>query len=286
MAILPKIEEIKSTLRFLLAEKKIILSDSFYFLPGREHLIPFRLKKEKIARDKWRRVLWIVSRLRIIPYIRLVLASGSLAINNTSELSDLDVMIVTKHGRIWLTRLFIYILLSLLGVRRKNFEKIAPDKFCANHYITDESLEIPYHSIYNAQTYVNLIPIYARDHDLFKKFREKNNWVSYFVYNWTNLNSNNKKLTLGFVGMIASVGEHLLNNRFGDWLEKLARKYQYQRIVKNPMTKQRGGRVVFNDDHLEFHPNSIEQEIITKHNERLVGLGLSNFAHEKNSGLN
>src|SRR3989344_1737618 len=114
--------------------------DGFYFLKGREALFKVREERNRLAKGKWKKTFKAVRRLRIIPYLRLIFASGSLAMSNTSLKSDLDVLIVVKHGRIWLARILIILLLSLLGVRRTRYQKIAPDKICLNHFITDESL--------------------------------------------------------------------------------------------------------------------------------------------------
>ncbi len=254
-----------------------------YFLFGREYLVPLRFKNEKIAIHKWRKTLFAVKWLRIVPYVEIVFASGSLAINNTTELSDLDVLIIVKKGRIWLTRLLIIVLLSVLRVRRRGSDKIAPDKICLNHYISDESLQIPFKSIYNAQTYSNLVTIYARENEMVEKFKEANGWVTDFVLNWNMFSS--PILKGGIAGGLARITEAFLNNKVGDFFEKIARKLQYERIRNNPATNESGGRIVFNDEQLEFHPHSIETSIIRKYNDNLIKLDLADLAVERDSGL-
>ena len=49
--------------------------------------------------------------------------------------------------------------------------------------------------------------------------------------------------------------------------------------------KTAGGRVVFNDEQLEFHPHSVETKIIHDFNKRLKLLGFMELATEKDSGL-
>ena len=77
----------------------------------------------------------------------------------------------------------------------------------------------------------------------------------------------------------------MLNNRLGNRLEKLARDYQSRRIANNPVTRQAGGRVIFTDEQLEFHPHSVETQIIKSYNERLQKLNLPQLAVEMDSGL-
>jgi len=217
----------------------------------------------------------------------LSFASGSLALNNTDKESDLDVLIGVKRGRIWLTRFLIIILLSLLGVRRKRGEKIAPDKLCLNHFITDQSLYIPRKSIYTAQLYARLVPLIYED-ELLQKFLEANKWVGQYVAGWPDcvLTNNKKRIASNwFLKLIREIGEKILDTKLGDWLEKVSKKYQLRRIKNHPLTYKAGGRVKADDESLEFHPDSPELRIIEKYNQKMIELGLPKLGKERDSGL-
>lgn len=262
------------------------------FLTGREHLVPLRLKREKIAKRKWRLARRAVWWLRFVPYVRAVFASGSLAMRDTDELSDLDVLIVVKHGRIWLARFFVLAALSLLRMRRKAGDKVAPDKICPNHFITDKSLRIPFKSIYTAQTYANLIPIYIDGQTLIEEFKKANEWVLDYVIGWNfgfvEVKPQQKVVEPLKRGSTTKLWELLLDHSgLGHILENWSRRYQSWRIARNPMTRNHAaGHVMFNDGQLAFHPDSIEKEIIDGYNGRLAQFGLSELAAERDSGLN
>lgn len=288
--------DLESELERLVVEGTIDFSDDFYFLFDRDYLVPLRLRREKMARKKWRKVFRAVGWLKFLPYIKAVFASGSLAMNNMEELGDLDVLVVAKHGRIWLSRLLISSLLSLVGVRRKYSDKIAPDKVCLNHYITDKSLHIPYKSIYTAQTYINLKPIFVSDPRIITEFYKANSWLGDYIQNFNyNLGYDDimiyhrkgfKGLEKSFLAKIATgIGEAFLNGRIGGWLERRAKNWQVKRIEEHKKQNPPGGRVVYNDEQLEFHPGSVEKEIIERYNQRLKNLGIGELAVEKNSGL-
>lgn len=260
----------------------------YYFLFDREYLIPLRQKREKIAQRKWqitKRVVWC---LRFVPYVKAVFASGSLAIRNTDELSDLDVLTIVKHGRIWLSRFLILGVLALLGKRRKGTDRIAPDKICPNHFLTDQTLNIPFRSIYAAQIYANLAPIYVRDPGIIEKFKKANDWLLDYVSGWNVGNAREVELLLRISTskFLTKITEWLFDNLgFASILEKWLGLYQSRRIERNPATHQTGGRVLFTDEQLEFHPHSIETQIIKGYNERLRKLNLPQLAIEKDSGL-
>lgn len=276
---MPAIGDIESELDRLVAEKTVGFADGFYFLFDRNYLIPLRLKKEKIAKKKWKKVFRAIWWLKFLPYVRAIFASGSLATSNTDELGDLDILIIVKHGRIWLSRLLISGLLSLLGMRRKYNQKIAPDKICLNHYITDKSLLIPYKSIYTAQTYINLKSVFVSDSQVVAEFYKANSWLGEYVLNFEaeELAAEKIHMAMGhnFLTKIKSkASELILNTRLGNRLENRARRWQISRIEKHKKQDPPGGRVVYTDEQLEFHPGSVEKEIIEKYNQRLTKLGL------------
>lgn len=265
--------EIKAVLNQLLTEGKVFFADGFYFLNNRQHLVPLRKRRQQITAGKWRKARRAVYFMKFLPYVKAVFASGSLALNNSEELGDLDVLIVLKRGRIWLGRVLVSGLMSLLGVRRKYFEKIAPDKICLNHYITDKSLTIPFKSVYNAQTYLNLVPILLRDEKILEQFCRANSWLDDFIFLdspvWLEARKG-RTLKFGLFAKAASTAiEWLMDKTIAGWLEKAAKNYQVRRIERNPLTRNPNGHVVYDDSQLAFHPDSPEQKILARYRENL-----------------
>ncbi len=261
--------------------------NGFYFLPGRDALYELRIEREKIAAQKWKKFLRIAKWFQAVPYLRAILASGSLAINNTDKNSDFDVLAVAKSGRLYTCRIFLCLVASLFGARRTRYEKSAPDKFCFNHYITDGSMNIKYESLYNAQTYANLKPVLARE-GVFSRFYTENIWINKYIYNFKPAEEFVlRKVSPSFVlAGVGKMGEFILNSPLGDQIESWAKRYQQKRVKNNPATYESGGRVIFNDNELEFHPHSFEALAIDKYNKGLKRLGIIPYVEEKDSGLN
>lgn len=280
--------QVNDELESLVNSGSIGSKNGFYFLPRRDALYELRIEREKIAAQKWKKFLRIAKWFQAVPYLRAILASGSIAINNTSNESDFDVLSVARSGRLYTCRIFLSLTASLFSARRTRYERSAPDKFCFNHYITDGNLNIKHESLYNAQTYVNLKPVLARN-GIFGRFYTENIWLNKYVYNFkpaTDLV--NKGHLLGREGalcIIAKTLEFILNSSLGDKLEDWAKKYQQKRIKNNPATYESGGRVIFNDNELEFHPRSFEAFAIDKYNKKLKQLGIVSYIEEKDSGL-
>ena len=277
--------------------KKIIQGkNGFYFLKGREKILPQRIKRQKLADQKWKKARKIIRLLQIIPYLRMIAVSGSLALGNTRKNSDIDLLIVTKSGRIWTCRTLITILITLLG--KKRHKEKTRDRICLNHYITDKSLKIPFESLYNAQTYARLVNVYELnflplkkreiEKGYFRQFQESNLWVKNYLVFWLSAKAGNlrmikkNKLLISF----AKFTEVILDNRLGNWIENMLGKWQEKRIKADLLYKKPGGRITADKSQIEFHPESHEVRIVKKFNQKMKDLGLPELANQKDSGLN
>jgi len=273
-------------LRAVIQEK-----NGFYFLRNRGKIVSERIKRQKLADQKWKKAEKIIQILQIIPYLRMIAVSGSLALGNTRKNSDIDLLIVTKAGRVWICRTLITILITLLGKKRR--QRKTRDKICLNHYITDQSLKIPFKSLYNAQTYVCLVDVYEnmakmKNNSFFRQFQKANSWVKDYLVFWFETKAGNlrtvkkNKILIAFAEFL----EMLLNNKIGNWIERKLGKWQKKRIKANPLCKKSGGRITVDESQLEFHPNSHEVRIIKDFNRQMKNLGFPELANQKDSGLN
>ncbi|NOQ67971.1 hypothetical protein GQ568_00855 [Patescibacteria group bacterium] len=252
------------------------------------NIVQQRLDRKKIWDRKWKKAKKIFWIMQIIPFTKLVMGSGSFSLGNTRKDSDVDLMIVARRGRIWTVRTFFTLLTSLLRVRR--YKDKTEDMICLNHYITDRSLRIPFESLYTIQLYYHILSVYnsGEDRKLFKKFQEENKWMKKYLenYEFSNLEGLRSIKRSKILNSISKIFEFILFGRMGDYFEKKMSEIQTNRIKKDPLNSKKGGRITISDDQLEFHPNSQERKIIPEFNRRMKELGLSEFANQKDSGLN
>jgi len=273
-----------SVLDVLEKSKLINQKNGFYFLKGRSRIVKQRIERQKIADQKWKKARRVIRFLQVIPFVRMIAVSGSLAMNNTREDSDIDLLIITKSSRIWTCRALTTIYFHIIGQRRHG--NLTKNRFCLNHYITNNSLKIPWQSLYNAQTYAHLVPIW-QEKGLYRRFQRANKWIGQYLVNYS-INKKGNLTTLEsnqFLGLIRKFREWILDTWYRDILEFFLRKIQKRKIKKEPLTYKSGGRVSFDDQQLEFHPDSPEKNILEKYNQKMKELGLGELGEEKDSGL-
>ncbi len=252
--------------------KKVIgQKNGFYFLAGREEIIKQRLQRKKLADEKFRKSRWILKFISYLPFIRLIMISGTMAISNPYKESDIDLLVVAKPGRIWTARAIITFFALNFGKYRHAGK--TKNRLCLNHYITEKSLGIDFRNLYKAQEYLNLLPV-SGDLKIYQEFLAANrSWMENYVYFNESVHAEN----LRFISQsktslkIKYFFEWLLGGIIGDWLEKFFKKVQIFFIQKNPLSDKPKGRLRYTDDNLVFHPVLIEPEVIERFNKKTAG---------------
>ena len=268
----------------------IAQKNGFWFLKGREKLISTRIEAMKESEEKLKRLFlwrWV---FLLTPFVKGAFVSGSVAGGWVREESDIDILVVVKGGRIWTARLFLTLFMSILGIRRHG--NLIANQICLNHYINENSLEIPLKSLYNAHTYINLIPLVDRA-GTFKRFFKKNSWIQRYFWQKETLGNRNeyiyqfpaRQFLERFALLDRGLDEVVCSGFLGDLFERGAKVIQLYLIRRNPLTGKVGGRVQADDSQLEFHPESKEKIILSRYNKKLQQLGLTEFYPEKDSGL-
>jgi hypothetical protein len=126
-------------------------TDQYYHLPGRQELVKIRLQRTQASAQKQFSVQQFLRLVRFIPWIKGVAITGSLAVANARPESDIDFMIVTQPHRVWLTRLVVLLVTTIMGKRRTSRGEL-PDSWCFNIWLDMNTLAVPAHkrSLYTA----------------------------------------------------------------------------------------------------------------------------------------
>ena len=143
-----------------------------------------RLEKEQMSAAKLRSAAEFATILtRLIPFIRTVAVTGSVAYGSAGKWDDIDLFIITKQNRLWLSAL-----MALVLVRIRKLLGIAPpylSPFCLS-YIHDErgfaseSQKNRTNPLF-ARELLKARPVAGMSH--YTKILEENGWVANFYSN-------------------------------------------------------------------------------------------------------
>ena len=231
------------------------------------------MKNDILLQKKWRKLLRYRPLFLYIPFLDFVFVSGSLALGNVHEDSDFDVIIGVRSGRIFTIRAFCIFLFGILGIRRRGIDHktASSDKVCFNHFVTPASYRFqPPYNDYWKKLYRNLVPIHGSEKAA-EKFFGANDWalsveeaeqrMEIFKEKYLNFSSGILKYA---IWIFRAPLEVILTGFFGNLLEAFLKKIQIQKIEKGIREGTLGHkpRVRYNDDELEFHPDTIRIERI------------------------
>lgn len=221
----------------------------FYFLSGRDSLVDRRLKNNFYASLRFKRAKKFLPFMRYLPFIKAVALSGSEAISNSREDSDIDLLILANTNRIWLARLCATLYFQILGMRRHG--KFISNRFCLNHYAQHGKRLDNYRNLYTAVEYVSLIPFFGGKAIL--EFQQNNlDWINEYLC---------QPFFASYETIEASVFKKILDfifsGWFGDILENLCKFLQLKKI------KIQEGILILEDE-LSFHPGRKDWQVLRK----------------------
>lgn len=149
----------------------------YYFVKPHSNYIEKRLINESESFKKLTLLSGFTKLLEKFPFILFVGVTGSLAMRNASRNSDIDLMIITRKSRLWLTRLLLTVYLKMKHVKTRrpgsNNEK---DKLCFNLWLDEKSLRwIGNKNIYTAHEIIQIKPVINKE-NTYQRFISENSW--------------------------------------------------------------------------------------------------------------
>lgn len=234
----------------------------YYTLPGRERIVETREQREQVAVRLWHEAIRYGQIIASLPFVRMVAITGSLAMRNVDDDADIDYLIVTMPGRLWLARL-----LSLVVTRLAAFRGIS---LCPNFLLTQNMLEIPEHSLYSAHEFVQMVPLSGME--LFHRMQSLNPWVRDFLPNAYGLSkSTGDYPVVDSAPLFRPLLEWILLTPPGAWLERWEMDRKIRKLSRqNPDNPE----AIFSADICKGHANRHGLRTKLSMDERLAHLEL------------
>ncbi len=230
--------------------------DGFYFLKGRDEIVPLRIQRERASLRAYERALRYGRILGHLPFIRMVTLTGSLAVRNCDETGDYDYMLVARTGRVWLARAFALLL--------NRTAHLFGETLCPNLIVSEKALEWNSHDLYSAREICQMIPIVGND--IYSCLRTTNQWTNDLLpqTKYHLLQNNHEKIPT-----LQRLMEFFLKGKFGDMLEVWEMK---RKIARFSRQEGFGIETKFNADICQGNFDHHGTWTITAYKERLERL--------------
>lgn len=231
--------------------KSIDSKNGLYFLCGKERLSTIRTQRKKISLEKMKIAKSVAVTLAKVPTVLLIAVSGALAMENAHDTDDIDFFVVVSTKTIWITRLFLLLLLHGMGMRRKRSDANFSNKICLNMLVDKAHVTFSKdrQDVYTAHEVFQMKPIFERN-GMSDVFVRSNMWVNTFL---PNAFVDRKQL----LSDVAVVNKKWLGVFFIP-LEFLAKKAQLFYMSKHKTTE------LIIDGFLAFHPFDYRKVILQK----------------------
>ncbi len=156
----------------LLAER-LGTRDGLYFLAGKGHLAPRRLRFSHLSASLWPSAREAAAAVARTGLARCGMVTGSLAADNADEHADVDFLFIYPAERAYL---------SYAGTRlMQRLPSRALARMCPNYALPDDRLQIRPQSLFTAWEIAKAVPMFG--HDVYLQFIAANAWVRRYLPN-------------------------------------------------------------------------------------------------------
>jgi hypothetical protein len=168
--------KISEELQRLCSERIVFKFGDFFTVQEDPTLIDRRLRGNRRADQSIPAALKTAKLIAAFPFVRGVLASGSLSKGYMDEKSDVDFFIITAARRVWIPRM-------MLVLYKRLFLHNSHKQFCVNYFIDEDHLEIEEKNIFTATELVSVLPLYNRSIYI-RLIQQNDRWLKKFFPNY------------------------------------------------------------------------------------------------------
>jgi hypothetical protein len=151
----------------------LVREEGYVMLRGRESLLETRRRRARASAGLWPLAVKYGRAIGRLPFVRMVTLTGALAYANAEVEGDIDYLIVTAPGRLWLCRAAV-IAVVRWAARRGT-------RLCPNYFLTERALRLRDRSLYTAHELLHMVPLSGIA--TYRAMRETNTWAAAYLPN-------------------------------------------------------------------------------------------------------
>ncbi|MDA7893846.1 nucleotidyltransferase domain-containing protein [bacterium] len=157
-------EQLRSWLELSCVSNFIHRESGFYYLHDRKNIVATRVKAMTRARKLNQRSTRIARWIQLLPFVRGIVLTGSVAAGDADPEADIDFLVIVAESKMP----FVFFVLG--GLSRLSFRKL----FCPNYYLSESHLSMRRRDFYVAREISQAIPLTGVGGDFFIA----NDWVN------------------------------------------------------------------------------------------------------------
>lgn len=206
--------------------------------------------------------------LQTIPFAHTMAITGSVAMNNATSKSDVDIFCIARHGRLWTVRALSLALAALFLRRRDN--TVTGEKLCFNYFLAHDA-EAPVQNIASAHMFARALPLF--DHDAFARFFTQNKWIARHL-RYPEKQSRFPRVAI--LRMISKIIAVPLSGAFGDRIEQRLKAWQMRRLKQKIREGGDTLHFILRDDAILLHyPHSKNKAVMDRYERRIRALSIT-----------
>ena len=147
-------------------------SGRYFTLAGRESAVDTRRRRAAVAADYWRRAVRYGHVIGSLPFVRMVAVTGALAMDNIAD-GDIDYLVITEPGRLWLCRALVVGLVRTAAFRGT--------ELCPNYFLSEQALVLSERNLFTAHEVAQMVPLSGIE--TYQRLRSLNHWTNTYLPN-------------------------------------------------------------------------------------------------------
>jgi hypothetical protein len=189
----------------------------------------------------------------------MIAVTGALAVDNIAARPDIDFMVITVPGRVWIARRFIVLMVRVA--------RLFGDDVCPNFIISESALRLEQRDLFTAHELAQMVPLSGISP--YRTFLAQNDWARSYLP--LGFESGDFGLRDRTPGIVRRSFEALLKLPvFDEWERR--ELHRLQRILRPLVGNE--AEVVCSPDQCKGHTGLHRKWITTRYEERLRDLGL------------